>query len=209
MLEKNPLYWNAENVSYERIEIPIIPEPATCLAAFESGDIDATTCGFPLGEIPRWVDRPEFVRVPQPGLYYLGINTLADHTDDPDFRKALNYALDRRIINDVILDSPWKIEARGIIPPEIYGYQGDAVGFDFDAGIAREHLARYMTREGIHDPGEIVLEVWISGGWEDVVEAYQVMWEENLGIDVRFISTEWKTNINMFETCKGIGMQDQ
>jgi oligopeptide transport system substrate-binding protein len=206
-LEKNPLYWDAENVAYERIEIPIIRESATCVAAFESGEIDATTCGFPPEEIPRWVERPEFVRAPWPGLGYLGINTLAEHTQDLDFRKALAYAIDKKTYNDAVLESPWKLEARGVIPPEIYGFQGDAVGFDFDVQKAQQHLQLYMQCAEIENPSDIMIELWFIKGVEDVMEAVEAMLEGNLGIDVRLISMEFQSYVEVLDTCKGVAAQ--
>jgi ABC-type oligopeptide transport system substrate-binding subunit len=209
LLEKNPFYWDATNVAYDRIEMPIIPEPATCVAAFENGEIDATSCGFPPEEIPRWVDRPEFVRVPRPGVIYLGINTLAENTLDIDLRTALAYAIDNQTINNAVLESPWKIEARGIIPPEIYGHQGDVIGFDYDVPKAQEHLTRYLERAGIIDPGDILLELWtVAGAWEDTAEAVEVMLEENLGIEVRLNIMEWNTYISVLDTCVGMSRQD-
>lgn len=203
LLEKNPLYWDAENVSYERIEMPIIPESATCVAAFETGDIDVSYCGFPPEDLPRWVDRPEFVRGPWPGLIYLAFNLLGEHTNDLDFRKALVYSVDKRVWNDIVLETPWKVEAQGVIPPEIYGHQGDQVGFGYDPEKAREHLERYMARVGINDPGEIIIELWLHGG-EAYYETVQVMWEETLGIKVRLIVMEWETYLNTLTTCKAM-----
>lgn len=201
ILEKNKLYWDAENVAYERIILPIIPEPLDCIIAFERGEVDAI-CGWPPGEMGRWIDRPEFVLAPHPGTAFLGINTLAEHTSDPDFRRALHYAIDKEILNDVILESPWKVEARGIIPPEIAGFQGDSIGFEFDASRAQAHLATYMERVGLHDPGEISIEVWFIRGEEDIYQALAAMWQKILGINVTLVPMKFLSFHEALEGCK-------
>lgn len=50
VLEKNPTYWDADNVAIERVEIPIIEELATILAAFENGEVDGT--GLDINNVP-------------------------------------------------------------------------------------------------------------------------------------------------------------
>jgi hypothetical protein len=100
------------------------------------------------------------------------------------------------------------IEARGVIPPEIYGYQGEAVGFGFDADQARDHLEKYMERVGITDPSTIVVELWAHSGTAPDMEAIQVMWEDHLGIEVQLISMEWQTYVETLDTCKGIAAQE-
>ncbi|MGD8759077.1 MAG: ABC transporter substrate-binding protein, partial [Anaerolineales bacterium] len=89
VLEVNPRYWNIESVDFDRVEMAIIPEAATCLAAFEAGQLDHAGCGMPTEDIPYLSNTPEFVVTPRPGVYYYGFNTAAPHTDNVTFRKAL------------------------------------------------------------------------------------------------------------------------
>jgi oligopeptide transport system substrate-binding protein len=210
VLEKNPNYWDADNVSIERIELPIIVEPATSLAAYENGEVDMTNAmdgGFPAEDTPRLVEGDDFVRLPRPGTYYLGLNTSAQHTDNVNFRQALSYAVDKRTILDEVAETPWRIEAYGVIPPEIPGYQGDAVGYGYDPEAAQASLQAYMDEAGIADPSEIVIELWYnkSGDNQLILEAVEAMWEANLGIDVRTVNVEWATYLDTLEECNAIG----
>ncbi len=208
VMEKNDLYWNAANVPFDRLEVSMIAEPATSLAAFENGELDWTAQGsFPPEDTPRLVDTPEFRRTPRPGTYYLGLNTTAQHTNNVTFRKALSSAVDRRTILDEVAELPWRTEAYGVIPPEIVGYQGDAVGFPFDVTAAQGFLNDYMSEAGIADPGEIVVELWYNKGGanQEILEAVEAMWEENLGIDVRTVNVEWATYLDTLEQCNVIG----
>lgn len=210
VLTKNPDYWDAANVAIERIEVPVIQENATSLAAFENGEVDATNAmsgGYPPEDTSRLVDTDAFVRLPRPGTYYLGLNTAAQHTNNVTFRKALASSVDRRTILDNVAELPWRTTATGVIPPEIAGYQGDAVGYAFDVTVAQGFLANYMAEAGIDDAGDIVVELWYNKGGanQEILEAVEAMWEENLGIDVRTVNVEWATYLDTLEGCNSIG----
>lgn len=206
ILEKNENYWDAANVAIERVEMPVINEPATMLAAFENGELDFAS-DYPPDDAPRLVETPEFIRLPRPGTFYMGVNTTAMHTNNADFRRALASSIDRRTIIDAVLAQPWKIEAYGIIPPELLAYQGDAVGYTYDVEAALGYMQSYMDEAGIADPAEIVVELWYnkSGNNQLVLEAVEAMWEANLGIDVRTVNVEWGTYLDTLEECNAIG----
>jgi oligopeptide transport system substrate-binding protein len=212
VLTKNESYWDADNVAIETIELPIIIEPATSLAAFEAGDVDATNAmdaGYPGEETARLIEEypDEFVRLPRPGTWYVGLNTTAEHTNNLNFRRALSSAVDKRVILDEVIGKPWRIDAYGIIPPEIAGYQGKDIGFAYDLEAAQSYLQAYMDEAGIEDPGEIVIELWYnkSGDNQSILEAVEAMWEANLGIDVRTVNVEWGTYLETLEECNVIG----
>jgi oligopeptide transport system substrate-binding protein len=200
---KNELYWDAANVSIAEINVNVIDEDATALAAFEAGELDVST--FPSEDTPRLVDTDEFVRTPRPGTYYMGVNTTAQHTNNTTFRQALAKAIDKRTILDAVLEMPWRVDAYGVIPPEIFGYQADAVGFPYDAEGAVALLAEYMAEAGIEDAGDIVVELWYNKGNEDVLDAVQARWEDILGIDVRIVTIEWASYLDTLEECNVIG----
>jgi ABC-type oligopeptide transport system substrate-binding subunit len=192
----------------KRIEIPIIPEPATSLAAYEVGDLDSgDTNIFPAEELPRILEDPvlseEFTRLPRPGTYYVGLNTRGEHTENVHFRKAMSLAVDKRAILDDVLNTPWRLDAYGVIPPEIYGHQGDEIGFGFDVEAAQAELQMYMDEAGIEDPSDIAIQLWYnrSGDNQDILEAVEAMWEENLGIDVNVSNMEWAVYLDILDEC--------
>ncbi|MBN1266831.1 MAG: hypothetical protein JXA25_15150 [Anaerolineales bacterium] len=208
VLTKNENYWDVANVALDTIEVSIISEPATSLAAFENGELDwIGSAGFPSEDTPRLVDTEEFLVTPRPGTYYLALNTMAAPTDNVDMRKALVYAVDRRTLIDNVAEMPWRADYQGVIPVEIPGHQGYDVGFGFDVAKAQEHLAAYMAAEGIEDAGDIVVELWYNKGGanQDLLEGVEAMWEENLGIDVRTVNVEWATYLDTLEECNAIG----
>jgi oligopeptide transport system substrate-binding protein len=202
VVEKNPDYWNADNVTIERIEFPIIVEDATALAAFERGETDVS--GYPSEELPRILEEmpDDFSRLPRPGTYYIGLNLLREPTDNLNMRKALASAVDKRAILDNVLSMPWRIDACGVIPPEIPGYQGCGnVGYAFDVEAAQGYLDAYMAEAGIEDPADISVNLWFNRGNEDVIEAVAEQWETNLGVDVRVAIMEWAAYLDTLDQC--------
>jgi oligopeptide transport system substrate-binding protein len=201
-LAKNPLYHSADMVTIENIEVPIITENATALAAYERGELDVGA--YPSEELPRILEEmPDHLnRLPRPGTYYVGLNTALAPTDNLNLRKALISAVDRRAILDAVLEMPWRIDACGVVPPEIPGYQGCGnVGFDFDLDAAAEYLAAAMAEMGVEDAGDITLQLWYNRGNEDTIEAVEEMWESNLGINVNVVNMEWAAYLDVLDLC--------
>ena len=201
-LEANPNYHGAADVSIQTIEYPIIIEDATALAAFERGELDVS--GYPSEELPRILEEmPEdFVRLPRPGTYYAGFNTQLAPTDNLNLRMALSSAVDRRAILDAVLELPWRIEACGVIPPEIPGFQGCGnVGFDYDLDMAAEYLAAAMAELGAEDAGDVTLQLWFNRGNEEVIEAVEEQWETNLGVNVNVVNMEWGAYLETLDLC--------
>jgi oligopeptide transport system substrate-binding protein len=201
-VEKNPEYWNADNVTIERVEFPIIVEDATALAAYERGELDVG--GFPTEELPRILEEmPDHLRrLPRPGTYYIGLNFLRAPTDNLNFRKALSTSVDKRAIIDNVLEMPWRLDACGVVPPEIPGYQGCGnAGYDFDVEAALGYLDAYMAEAGVEDVADISINLWFNRGNEDIVEAVAEQWETNLGIAVNVAIMEWAAYLDTLDEC--------
>jgi oligopeptide transport system substrate-binding protein len=201
-IEKNPDYWGANDVTIERIEFLIIVEDATALAAYERGELDVG--GYPTEELPRILEQmPDHLRrLPRPGTYYIGLNTLRAPTDNLNFRKALASAVDRRAIIDNVLGMPWRLEACGVVPPEIPGYQGCGnVGYDFDVEAALGYLDAYMAEAGIENPADISVNLWFNRGNEHIAELVAEQWETNLGIEVSPAMIEWAAYLDTLDEC--------
>jgi len=204
VVEKNPDYWDADNVTIERVEFPIITEDATALAAYERGEVDAIAGEYPSEELPRLLeDYADHVHViVRPGPYYVGLNTVREPTNNLNFRKALASAVDKRAILDNVLNQPWRVDACGVVPPGIPGHQGcGKVGYEFDVDAAQGYLQAAMDEMGIDDPADIKVNLWFNRGNEDVIEAVQEQWNTNLGIDVRVAIMEWAAYLDTLDEC--------
>jgi oligopeptide transport system substrate-binding protein len=201
-LVKNPTYWDADNVSIEKITLPIIVERVTQMALYENDELHVT--GFyPNEDMPRILADPvlsEELRIlPRPGVYYVGINTLAPPTDDVLVRKALASAIDRKTIIDNVLNTPWRTALSCTTPPRILGHQpwGEC-GHTFNPGQAQAYLAEAGYPDGEGFP---TLRVWFNRGNEDILEAVAAMWSENLNINVELRTNEWAVYLDYLDAC--------
>ncbi|MBM4465352.1 MAG: peptide ABC transporter substrate-binding protein [Chloroflexi bacterium] len=205
-LVKNPTYWGAANVKIEKITIPIIRESATALALYENDELHASgEAGFPSEEIPRITTDPvlskELRILPRPGVYYIGLNTLREPTDNLLVRKALASAIDRVSININVVQRPWQTALCCTTPPKILGYQEcGTCGYDFDPKKAQAYLAEAGYPDGEGFP---VLSFWFNRADynEDVIEAVAAMWEKHLGISVELRTNEWAVYLDYLDQC--------
>jgi oligopeptide transport system substrate-binding protein len=204
VLVKNPTFWNADNVSIEKITIPIIQADATALALYENGELHVVTA-LPSEEMPRIIEDPtlseELRRLPRPGVYYIGINTLRPPTDDVNVRKALASAIDRASIINNVVQRPWLSVLTCTTPPSILGYQEPGTcGYDFDPEAGKAFLAEAGYPEG---EGMEPVVFWFNRADynEDVIEAAAAMWEENLGITVELRTNEWAVYLDYLDAC--------
>jgi len=202
IVEKNPDYWGADDVTIEKVEFPIIIEDATALAAYERGELDVGA--YPSEELPRLLEEtPDHIKVlVRPGPYYIGLNFLRPPTDNLNMRKALSSSINKRAILDSVLEMPWRNVACGVIPPNIPGYQGcGEVGYEFDVDAALGYLEAAMGEMGIDDPADITVNLWYNRGNEDVLDAVAEQWETNLGINVNVAIMEWAAYLETLDEC--------
>lgn len=207
VLVKNPDYWDADNVAIEKITLPIIQEDSTILALYENGELHVGA--LPSEDMPRILADPvlsEELRIlPRPGVYYVGLNTLREPTDNVLFRRALAAAIDREAIIENVVQRPWLSALSCTTPPNILGHQEHGTcGYAFDPDTAKAYLDEYMAEAGYESPDEIpVLSFWFNRADynEDVIEAAAAMWEENLGISVELRTNEWAVYLDFLDAC--------
>lgn len=203
VLTKNPDYWNASQVSIERIEFPVLPDLAAQFALYEMGD--AQVAEFPPEETPRIQAEPylsqELQVLVRPGVSYLGLNTQISPTLDVNFRRAVASAIDRQALIEEVLKQPWHKPARAVIPPGVPGYQGDdpSVGYPYDPEAAQKYLAEAGYGEDNPPP---VVELWYNreGSNRLLFEAIAAMLER-AGIPTRLVSSKWEDYLAALEGC--------
>ncbi len=201
-LVKNPNYWNADAVTIERIEFPLVPDAAEQLSRYEAGDFYVAQ--FPAEQTPRIQADPTFAQelqvLVQPGTSYLGINTQITPTLDVNVRRAIVSAIDRDALIANVLEQPWHVSAQVVVPPGIVGFQGDdpSVGYAYDLQKAREFLAL----AGFNEKNPPPVELWYNreGNNELLFKAIAGMLEE-VGIPVRLVSSSWDVHRNTLDAC--------
>ena len=139
VLKRNP-DWAHEPGGYEEIHIFPIEDPSTAELGFEAGDLDYTWTS--VSSIPRLKENPPAgaVVLEKPSLAYvwLGINQDVAPFDNPNIRRAIQYAIDREAVVGAAYFGA-AATSTGIIAPGLPGHR-DANLYSYDPDKARELL---------------------------------------------------------------------
>ena len=189
-VEKNPLYWDADEVRLNEIRYYPVSNESTEDRMFRAGQLHVTNV-VPLEKCPVYIENnnPNLRIEPYMGTYFYRVNTLHPVLKDKKVRLALAYALNRNQIVDKVSKCGQKA-AYSFTPPGSAGYEPDTE-IPFDPTLARSLLAEAGYKDGIDFP---VLEVLFNTqeGHRKIALAVQQMWQENLGIKVQLVNQDWK-----------------
>ena len=212
VLVKNENYWNAENITLEKIVCYMISDESTAHTKYTSGDLDINEF-IPADEMPKLIaEEPTFYVLPKIGTYYYAFNMNNEALQDVRVRKALTLAIDReQIVNDVTKSG--QIVAAGFMPEGITDAEGNSFTEKAgDYGIPAKgdvETAKALLAEAGYPEGAGLQEIEIlyntSESHKKIAEVLQEMWKQNLGINVKLTNQEWAvfqetTNQNKFES---------
>lgn len=212
VLVKNENYWNAENITLEKIICYMIADASTAHTKYTAGDLDINE-HIPTDEMPKLIaEDPTFYVLPKIGTYYYAFNMNNEALQDVRIRKALNLAINReQIVNDVTRSG--QIVAAGFMPEGITDAEGNSFTETAgDYGIPAKgdvEAAKALLAEAGYPDGAGLPEIEIlyntSESHKKIAEALQEMWKQNLGINVKLTNQEWAvfqetTNQNKFDS---------
>ena len=197
VLEKNENYWDAENVTLDKLTYRYILDVATALTAYENGEVDGVRT-IPSADLARLLAEGAGVQTAGSyGTVYYNINCAVEPLDNVLVRKALNMAIDREaLINNVA-----QIEAEPAFSFYAPGYAVD--GKDLTEGRSDFGLSATADVEGAkaalaeagYPDGEgfptLQLSYYSDDNVKKIAEAIKEMWETNLGITVEISSADW------------------
>jgi peptide/nickel transport system substrate-binding protein len=169
---RNADYWGGpdhlEQGNVERITIRSIPEPATQLAALLAGEVDVIQQVDP-AFLPRLEANAntgtQFVI--ETNWYHIHLNSSRPPLDDPRVIEAINYAVDREFLAELI--GGGTLPAGGNIPPGVLGYNPDLAPIPYDPDRARQLLAEAGLPDGLEI--EISFKPAIHPRWPQFQEA--------------------------------------
>lgn len=202
---KNENYWNAENVTLDKIIYYMIVDESTAHTKYTAGELDVNEF-IPSDELPKLIaEEPTLYVLPKIGVYYYAFNMNNEVLQDSNVRKALNYAIDReQIVSEVTKGG--QTAAAGYMPEGILDCEGnsftqtagDKLPTTADVETAKALLAEAGYKDGA-DLGEIEILYNTGEGNKKIAEAIQEMLKQNLGINVKITNQEWavfQTTIN-------------
>ncbi|MEX2145484.1 MAG: peptide ABC transporter substrate-binding protein [Candidatus Rokuibacteriota bacterium] len=124
VLRRNPHYFDARNVTLDKVIIPIVPVASGALP-YDNNELDLTS--LQTGDLKRMQNDPktsrEVFRYPFPGTWYLLPQVTKAPFDNARVRRAVGHALDRD--NVVKVAQGFAIPAHSMIPPGFPGALDD------------------------------------------------------------------------------------
>ncbi len=199
-LVKNP-FWvgDAENppAKVDSVTWTMLDEQPA-FAEFEAGTLDAAA--VPSSELDRVKADPTLSKqlkiAPNLCTYYYGFNTKAKFVDDPRVRLALSESIDRQSLIDNVLkggQEPAQWFARPGLQAAPTMADHPDLGVKFDTADAKAQLDAYLKEKNLTiDKLDITLMFNTSSGHQQIAEAIQQMWKDNLGLNVKLANQEWK-----------------
>ncbi|MDF1810804.1 MAG: peptide ABC transporter substrate-binding protein [Verrucomicrobiales bacterium] len=192
-VEKNPYYWDKDNVKLNGVEFYAFENSFTEERAFRNGLIHKTYV-VPPNLIPLYKEKksPELRLEPYIGTYFYRFNCTNEVTGNVHLRRALSAAIDREQIVKYVTQAG-EIPAYAFTPPTEGGYQPPR-RVKFDPAEAKEHLKNAGYAKGSDVPA-FSLFINTSESHTAVAIAILDMWKTHLGIDPKKVTIknqEWK-----------------
>ncbi len=156
-LTRNPDYWRKDRPYLDGIEFPIIANRSTAILAFVSGQVDMT---YP-GEVTVQLLKGVREQVPKAICDFkptnvstnLIVNREKPPFDDPELRRAMALAVDRKAFVDILSEGKADIGGAMLPPPEgVWGMPVDMLktipGYGADVAENRAQARRIMEKLG-------------------------------------------------------------
>jgi oligopeptide transport system substrate-binding protein len=190
IVEKNPLYWDAETVRLKEVHFFPTENANTDNQRFDAGSNHYVNT-IPSDLIPTYIEKGESsLRVePYLGTYFYRLNTQKEPLNDVRVRRALTLAINQRAIVRRITKGG-QTPAHGYTPPGISGYKAPEL-VKYNPREARDLLAEAGFPGGEGFP-KLTLIYNTSEAHRDIAIAIQQMWKSILGIDIDLRNQEWK-----------------
>jgi oligopeptide transport system substrate-binding protein len=195
-LERNPHYWDVENVLLQRVNYYPLEDQSAALKQFRAGELH-WTFDVPASQFD-WLREhfpDELVVSPWMGSYFYGYNLLREpFEDNPGLRRALTLALDRDLLTRKVTRFG-ELPAWTLVPPGMGEYQSVQPEWVAWTQPEREEEARRLyALAGYTAQRPLVVEIRYntSENHKKLALAMASMWKQVLGVQARLVNEEWK-----------------
>lgn len=201
-LSANPAYWG-KKPSFDKVTFRIIPETASSIAALLAGEVDYIN-KLPPAELKRINDsgRATGGAVPSTRSVFIKFNTEKAPLDNKKFRQALNYAVDKEAIAEVLFNGQAEVSNCQVMTKDYFGYNPDLKPYPFDPKKAKQMLAE----SGVNLSRPLELEVptatYLQG--EEVAQAVAQMLDE-VGVKTEFRLMEFGAYMDKYRKAHDLG----
>ena len=199
VFEKNPNYWNKDNIPLETVKIKFVADEAA-LNAFKNNEIDITNITT---EQAKEYANDKRLRVAKDGsVWYMTYNMKNKVLANKKIRQALSLAIDRKNLVSNVLNGSG-IVASGVVSE---GTKGENDDFRKEVGDLYAQYKNVNVKalfdEGLKEEGltpdklNLTLTVDEKGSGKKEGEFYQSQWKEKLGLDVNVETITYKERLS-------------
>jgi dipeptide transport system substrate-binding protein len=186
---RNDAYWG-EAAKVESLIFAITPDASVRYQKVQAGECHVMAYPNP-ADIQAMKDNPDVNVMEQQGLNvgYLAYNTQMAPFDNPKVRKALNSAIDKQAIIDVVFQGSGQI-AKNPIPPTMWSYNDAIVDDPYDPEAAKAMLAA----EGVTDLNMKIWAMPVQRPYNPNARRMAELMQEDfakIGVTVEIVSYEW------------------
>ena len=196
--ERNEMYWDNENTIIDKVVALVINDENAALTRYFAGELDRTE--IPAGQYPKLAAEypDEAVSFPRLCNYYYTFNLSESGPEafkDPNVRKALSMAVDRKIITENIL-AGGQPQAFTFTPAATAGFEVPNVPMMDMSQEDRDAEAKRLLEEAGYGPDNPLTFDMLYNTSDDhqkIAVALSQMWKQKLGVDATLANMEWKT----------------
>ncbi len=193
-LARNDEYWG-EKPKLDRLSFRPIPDSNTRMAEIESGGVDHVI-EVPTEEVARLrsEDKLQVLETEAINVFYLAHNTQKAPLNDPNLRRAINYAVNRKEIVETIYAGIGKV-AISPLTPNNWAHNPNVEAYTYDPAKAKELLGQSGYRGE-----EIEIAMNQTTDTTRTAERIQAQLKDNLGIKVVLKPMEWGAFLSYIRT---------
>lgn len=199
VLEKNPYYYDADNVRIDEINYNFIDDMSVALEAYRNGELQMND-DLNAEAIKSYKGTPELLSFPRINTNYISVHT--GNLPDARVRKALSLALNRPVLINDILGQTYA-PAEGLVPygihwgdKEFREVAGSLIKTDVDEAKKLLAEAGYPNGEGLK-----TIRIITMNNQEDIdsAQAWQSMWKQ-IGVNSEITVYERSVYWDVFYT---------
>lgn len=190
-LERSDHYWDRANVALRSIDALSLENVTTNLNLYLTGEVDWLPKFYPEDLVDQLRTRGDFYANPGNSVYYYRLNNDRPPLNDKRVRKALNLAIDRRVITDEV-GRLGQIPAASMVPPGVPSYEPPPSAVRLDVAEAQRLLAEAGFPDGRGFP-ELGILFNTFEMHRKIAEVVADQLRRNLGIRVKAYNQEWQS----------------
>lgn len=201
-MSRNPDYWG-EAPAFDHVTFRTIPETASAIAALLAGEVDYIN-KIPPSELQRITDSgvAKGGAVASTRSIFIKFNTEKAPLDNKLFRQALNYAVDKEAIVDVLFGGQAEVSNCQVMTPAYFGYNPELKPYPYDPEKAQELLKQSGVDLSKPLEFEVPTATYLQG--EEVAQAVAQMFAE-VGVQTEYRAMEFGAYMDKYRKAHDLG----